>query len=129
MDKGILGPLDALLDFGEVTLSGSSVLKFPNVIDLNTSNADTLEAVASVETDAAGGTSVQLVMQGSDNNSTWHDISAGTDTAIAKVKKGDILRVGIPRNNGYRYLQLTAKQTGSMSAGKLHAWLDVYPGK
>lgn len=130
MAKGIIGPLDALLDFGEITLGSAGTNAFSNIIDLGSTNADSLECVVNVEADGVGGTNFQLAVQGSANgSSSWTTIEAGEVAALAKIKQGAIFRVGIPRDNGYRYLRLAAVTTGTFTGGKLHGWLDTYTGK
>ena len=130
VEKGVLGPLDAGLDFGVVSIPNASTSAFPNIIDMNTSNADGLEVVAALEADAVGGTDAQLILEGSAKNSgDYVEIATSEKIKLAALNERATIRLGVPRFNGYRYLKLSVKTTGAFSGGKLHGWLDTYIGR
>ena len=80
--KGVIGPLDAYLDFGEVTLGSAGTADFPNVIDMNKSNADSLETVAVLSAAGVGGTTAKLVLKGNFLSLSSRSNSSGSSSDI-----------------------------------------------
>lgn len=123
---GMINPVDALLSFGEAAYSANPAA-LPNVIDVNAAQTERMKAEVQCTVDFAGGTSIALKLQGSDNNSDFTEV-AGKTIALAALKAGANFTLPIPDGVNYRYYKVTFAETGTFTAGKLTGYLDTYLG-
>jgi hypothetical protein len=112
---------DATLDFGDADLSGSAV-KFPNVLDLGKTDADR-KVIDILCADAAGGTSLAVIVQGSTNGTSgWVDVGKNV-ISLTDLNAGNGAVAISP--NPYRYLQVIFTKTGTFTAGNVSAQLNT----
>ena len=77
---------------------------------------------------AAGGTNATFVIQGSADNSNWVTVAQSGAIAEASLTKDAHFSVGVPQGFNYKYMRVAAVTTGTHTAGKFNATLDVYQG-
>lgn len=124
-----LSRLDKKLSFGEASPTSATTLAFADIIDLKNAQVDRMAVNFIVETALVGGTNCTLEVQGSANgSSSWVTVAASGAIATASLTKDANFTVGIPQNFGYRYIRAAVTSTGTYTAGKLSAALDVYQG-
>ena len=80
---------------------------------------------ATVKTPGTGAGSVQLVAEGSDDNSTWEDIASGTNTDAVELAAGSKLKVPLPASKK-RYIRGKIVVTSTVSTGD--AFIDIELG-
>ena len=86
-----------------------------------------LYAEVRVHTTFASGTSILFSLQDSADNSSFADIAAGAAVVTASLTAGAIpFRVRVPQG-ARRYLRMWYNVTGTMTAGKLNAYLTREP--
>ena len=120
--------LDKALSFGEASPTSATTLALADVIDLKKAQVGRMAVNFIVETAAVGGTNYTLVVQGSDNNSSWTTVASSEAIATASLVKDANFKVFIPENFNYRYIRAAVTSTGTYTAGKISAALDVYQG-
>jgi hypothetical protein len=118
---------DKSLDFGDLSLSGAGTA-FPNILDLGETSVNRM-TVDILAGDAAGGTSLAVTVQGTDDISgtpVWADVGKNTITlAGLTAGKGSVA----VSPNAFRYLQVAVAKTGTFTAGTARAQLNTYVGK
>lgn len=122
----MMGPVDALLCFGECALKDAAAL--PNTLDLNKAQTERMRVEVQVEEAAAGGTSIALKLEGSNDNSEFVTVGAALTVTTAEMTAGATFSLPIPDGKNYRYYKVTCAKTGSFTAGKLTAYIDPYMG-
>lgn len=124
----LISRYDAKLSFGSATPTSADTYPLGNVIDLGKGQAGRMAVNFIVETAFAGGTNATLVVQGSADNSTWATVESSPAIATASLVKDANFTVGVPQNFDKRYIRVAAITTGTYTAGKISAALDVYQG-
>lgn len=119
---------DAALNFGSVTLGSAGTDALGNVLNIDKADPSYRAVNFIVETAAAGGTSVQLLVQGSNDNSTYVTVAESPVILEAKLTKDANFDVHIPQNWNYKYMRAAVTGVGTHTAGKISACMDVYPG-
>lgn len=122
---GMINPVDKLLSFGEASYSDAAC---PNTLDLNAAQTERMKVEVAIEEAYTGGTNVTFKLQGSDNNSTWKDVSTSGAVVTADLTEGARISLPIPDGMNFRYLKVTIAATGSYTKGKAAAYLDTYLG-
>lgn len=121
----MIAKYDAALNFGEAALTASAC---PDVLDLDKGQPDRMAVNVIVTADAVGGTSVVFNVEGSKDNSTYTVVSSSKAVAVADLKVGTNVSVPIPQGWDYKYMKVTFTKSGSFTAGKVKAAIDVYQG-
>lgn len=122
----MIAKYDAALDFGEAALASATAC--PDVLYLDKGQPDRMAVNAIVTEDATGGTSIVINVAGSDDNSSYTVVSSSKSIALAALKAGANVSVPIPQGWNYKYMKVTITKTGTFTAGKITAALDVYQG-
>lgn len=120
--------LDKKLSFGEASPTSAATLALADVIDLKKAQVGRMAVNFIVETAAAGGTNMTFIVQGSANNSDWTTVASSATIATASLTKDANFKVGIPEDFNYRYIRAAVTSTGTYTAGKVSAAIDVYQG-
>ena len=118
--------LDKKLSFGEASPTSAATLALADVIDLKKAQVGRMAVNFIVETALAGGTNCTFIVQGSADNSTWVTVASSATIATANLVKDANFSVGIPQE--FRYIRAAVTSTGTYTAGKVSAALDVYQG-
>lgn len=119
--------IDGLLQFSSAqalttTAVSTNVVDLLNPRDMGIGEDPTLDVVAQVVTAFVGGTSIQAVLQGSVDNSTFTDMVSGPVVALANLIVGAQLAnfampLLAPAQALPRYLRINYVIVGTMSAG------------
>ena len=120
---------DANLNF-DTNLAVTATATSTNTIDLGVArdmgNVSHLDVSCLVTTTFAGGTSLQVTVQGSPDNSTWTTLASGEAVPVASLVQGAQIAnfSGIPSVDPVggapnRYLRLQYVVVGTMTAGAL----------
>jgi hypothetical protein len=80
---------------------------------------------AQVVEDFAGGTSLTLTLQDSADNSTFSDVVSSPAVALASLKVGYRFGFGSVPKELKRYLRLKAAPAGTMTGGKITAFINL----
>lgn len=120
--------LDKKLSFGEASPTSATTLALADVIDLKKAQVGRMAVNFIVETALASGTNCTFIVQGSTDNSTWVTVASSATIATASLVKDANFSVGIPQEFDYRYIRAAVTSTGTYTAGKVSAALDVYQG-
>ncbi len=128
----IMDAQNELSDAQAVTVTAVST----NVIDLNEypqfAGGEDLNLIVRVDTDFSGGTDIQakLWTDGTTTVTDGQDIIAGDVTLTAAATAGtDLLVVNLKGLTLERYIGVQYVVTGTMSAGKVNAYLACTPRK
>jgi len=129
--------IDKEMVFSEKQAVTTSVAS-TNVIDLGATNSNVnqkhyktmpiMDIVASVDTDFAGGTSLQVVVETADveNFATKSVMSAGEVVPVATLKAGYRFRAFPSFQMGVgRYVRAYYTVVGTMSAGKINCFVTM----
>ena len=73
----------------------------------------------------AGGTSITLALQDSDNDSAFTNVLVSHAVPLAELKAGYEFKFGSVPRTLKRYLRLNATVSGTMSGGKLTAFINL----
>lgn len=120
---------DANLNF-DTNLAVTATATSTNTIDLGVArdmgNTDNLVVSTLVGTTFAGGTSLQVTVEGSPDNSTWTTLASGEVVPVASLVQGAQIAnlSGLPSVDPVdgapvRYLRLNYVVVGTMTAGAL----------
>ena len=120
--------LDKKLSFGEASPTSAATLALADVIDLKKAQVGRMAVNFIVETALVGGTNCTFIVQGSTDNSNWVTVASSATIATANLVKDANFSVGIPQEFNYRYIRAAVISTGTYTAGKVSAALDVYQG-
>ena len=124
----LISRFDAKLSFGSATPTSADTYPMADVIDLKAGQAGRKVVNFIVDTTFAGGTNATLVVQGSTDNSTWVTVESSPAILTAKLVKDANFTVAVPQDFNYKYIRAAAVTTGTFTAGKISAALDVYEG-
>ncbi|MCR5284872.1 MAG: hypothetical protein K6D95_04685 [Treponema sp.] len=125
----LISRYDAKLNFGESGAFGSAgTVVSANVIQMDKADPGRMAVNFRVTVAAAGGTNATFVVQGSNDNSTWVTVEQSAAIAEASLTAGANFSVGVPQGFNYKYMRAAAITTGTHTAGKFDATLDVYQG-
>lgn len=120
---------DAKLNFGESTAFGNAgTVASANVLHINKADPGRMAVNFKMTVAAAGGTNATFAVQGSADNSTWVTVAQSAAIADASLTKNANFKVGIPDGFNYKYMRAVAVTTGTHTAGKFDATIDVYQG-
>jgi hypothetical protein len=114
-----------------VTAVSTNVIDLGAKRDLGTTEPLTVSSI--VDTTFAGGTSLQVALQGSPDNTTWTTLVSGGVVPLASLVEGaqianfDLATVDPAGGPPPRYLRLDYIVVGTMTAGALTS--DVVSGK
>lgn len=121
--------IDGLLQFSSAqalttTAVSTNVIDLLNPRDMGLGEDPTLDVVAQVGATFTGGTSIQVVLQGSVDNSTFTDMVSGPVVAVANAVQGAQLAnfpmpTLAPGQALPRYLRLNYVIVGTMGAGNV----------
>ena len=123
-----IAKLDAALSFGAVTLGNAGTVACADVLKIEKADPSRMAVNFIVENAAVGGTSVQLLVQGSDDNSTYVTVAESPVILEAKLTANANFDVHIPQDWKYKYMRAAVTGVGTHTAGKIRAALDVYQG-
>lgn len=125
----LISKYDAKLDFGESSAFGAAgTVASGNVIQLDKSQAGRMRCEIKMSVAAVGGTNATFVVQGSNDNSNWTSVESSPAVATASLTAGAHFSVAVPPSFNYKYIRVAAVTTGTHTAGKFKAMLDVYQG-
>ena len=124
----LISRLDKKLSFGEASPTSAATLALADVIDLKKAQVGRMAVNFIVETALAGGTNCTFIVQGSSDNSNWATVASSATIATANLTKDTNVKVGIPEDFNYRYIRAAVTSTGTYTAGKVSAAIDVYQG-
>ena len=124
----LISRFDAGLYLGTAEPTSAATLAFSNVLKLDKAQAGRMRVNFIVETALTGGTNCTFVVQGSNDNSTYVTVESSPAIATASLTKDANFDVGIPQDFNYKYLRVAVTSTGTYTAGKISATLDVYQG-
>lgn len=123
---GMINPVDKKLSFGEAVLKDASAC--PDTLSLNNAQTERMKVEVSCTEDAAGGTSIALQLEGSDNGTSFAPIGGAQTVVLASLKEGNTFTLPIPDGVNKKFLKVTCAKTGTFTAGKIAAYLDTYLG-
>jgi hypothetical protein len=125
----LISRFDAKLNFGESQAFGSAgTVASANVLQMDKADPGRMAVDFHVTVAAAGGTNATFVIQGSADNSNWVTVAQSGAIATASLTKDARFSVGVPQGFNYKYMRVAAVTTGTHTAGKFNATLDVYQG-
>ena len=123
-----IAKLDKALSFGAVTLGSAGTDPCADVLKIGKADPARMAVNFIVETAAAGGTSVTLLVQGSNDNSNWTTVAQSPVIAEASLVANANFDVHIPQSWNYTYMRAAVTGVGTHTAGKIRAAMDVYQG-
>ena len=125
----LISRFDAGLHLGESSAFGSAgTVATANVLKLDKAQAGRMRFNIKMTVAAAGGTNATFVVQGSNDNSSWTTVESSPAVATASLTKDAQFSVAVPPDFAYTYIRVAAVTTGTHTAGKFDAVLDVYQG-
>lgn len=125
----LISRFDAGLNFGESQAFGNAgTVASANVLQIDKADPGRMAVNFKMTVTAAGGTNATFVIQGSADNSNWVTVAQSGAIATASLTKDANFSVGIPQGFNYKYMRVAAVTTGTYTAGKFDATLDVYQG-
>ena len=125
----LISRFDAKLHFGESSAFGAAgTVASANVLQMDKADPGRMAVNFKMTVAAAGGTNATFVIQGSADNSNWATVAQSAAIATASLTKDANFTVGIPQGFNYKYMRVAAVTTGTHTAGKFDATLDVYQG-
>ncbi len=125
----LISRFDAKLNFGESQAFGNAgTVASANVLQMDKADPGRMAVNFKMTAAAAGGTNATFVIQGSADNSNWVTVAQSGAIATASLTKDANFSVGIPQGFNYKYMRVAAVTTGTHTAGKFDATLDVYQG-
>ena len=125
----LISRFDAKLNFGESQAFGNAgTVASANVLQMDKADPGRMAVNFKMTATAAGGTNATFVIQGSADNSNWVTVAQSGAIATASLTKDANFSVGIPQGFNYKYMRVAAVTTGTHTAGKFDATLDVYQG-
>lgn len=121
---------DAKLDFGESSAFGSAgTVASGNSIKLDKAQAGRMRVEIEISAAAVGGTNATFSVDGRNaDTDSWTSVATAPVITTANMTLGKRLSIGIPPDFNYKQIRVSAVTTGTHTAGKFKAWLDVYQG-
>lgn len=121
---------DAKLDFGESSAFGNAgTVASGNVIKVDKGQVGRMRVEIKMSVAAAGGTNATFVVQGRNlDTDNWTDVESTPAITTANLGLGKHFSVAIPPSFNFKQLRVAAVTTGTHTAGKFKAFLDVYQG-
>lgn len=126
----LLSKYDAKHDFGESSAFGSAgTVASGNSIKLGNGQVGRMRVEIKMSVAAVGGTNATFVVQGRNaDTDSWTTVESSPAIATANLTLGAHFSVAIPPSFNYKQIQVAAVTTGTHTAGKFKAFLDVYQG-
>ena len=125
----LISRFDAKLNFGESSAFGAAgTVASANVIQMDKADPGRMAVHIKMTVAAAGGTNATFAVQGSADNSNWVTVEQSAAIATSSLTKDANFTVGVPQGFNYKYMRVVAVTTGTHTAGKFDATLDVYQG-
>ena len=125
----LISRFDAGLHLGESGAFGAAgTVATANVLKLDKAQPGRMRFDIKITVAAAGGTNATFVVQGSNDNSTWVTVESSPAVATASLVRNAHFSVAVPPEFDYTYIRVAAITTGTHTAGKFDAVLDVYQG-
>lgn len=125
----LISRFDAGLHLGESGAFGAAgTVATANVLKLDKAQPGRMRFDIKMTVAAAGGTNATFVVQGSNDNSSWATVESSPAIATASLTKDAHFSVAVPPEFDYTYIRVAAITTGTHTAGKFDAVLDVYQG-
>lgn len=125
----LISRFDAGLSLGESSAFGSAgTVASANVLKLDKAQPGRMRFDIHMTAAALGGTNATFVVQGSNDNSAWTTVESSPAIATASLTKDAHFSVAVPPDFAYTYIRVAAVTTGTHTAGKFNATLDVYQG-
>ena len=125
----LISRFDAGLHLGESSAFGAAgTVATANVLKLDKAQAGRMRFDIKMTVAAAGGTNATFVVQGSNDNSAWTTVESSPAIATASLTANAHFSVAVPPDFDYTYIRVAAVTTGTHTAGKFDAVLDVYQG-
>lgn len=125
----LISRFDAGLHLGESGAFGAAgTVPTANVLRLKKAQAGRMRFDIQMTVAAAGGTNATFVVQGSADNSNWVTVESSPAIATASLTANAHFGVAVPADFNYEYIRVAAVTTGTHTAGKFDAVLDVYQG-
>lgn len=125
----LISRFDAGLHLGESGAFGAAgTVATANVLKLDKAQPGRMRFDIKMTVAAAGGTNATFVVQGSNDNSTWVTVESSPAVATASLVRNAHFSVAVPPEFDYTYIRVAAITTGTHTAGKFDAVLDVYQG-
>ena len=125
----LISRFDEKLHFGESQAFGSAgTVTSANVLQMDKADPGRMAVNFKMTATATGGTNATFVIQGSADNSTYVTVAQSGVIATASLTKDANFTVGVPQGFNYKYMRVAAVTTGTHTAGKFDAVLDVYQG-
>lgn len=124
----LISRFDAGLYFGTADVRSAGTTALSNVLEIGKADPSRMNVEIHVATAGAGGTNMQFVVQGSDDNSTYATVAESPVIATASLVKDAHFQIGIPQGFKNKYMRVAVVSTGTFTAGTVEASLDVYTG-
>ena len=125
----LISRFDAGLHLGESGAFGAAgTVATANVLKLDKAQPGRMRFDIKMTVAAAGGTNATFVVQGSNDNSSWATVESSPAVATASLTQDAHFSVAVPPEFNYTYIRVAAITTGTHTAGKFDAVLDVYQG-
>ena len=125
----LISRFDAGLHLGESGAFGAAgTFATANVLKLDKAQPGRMRFDIKMTVAAAGGTNATFVVQGSNDNSSWVTVESSPAVATASLVRNAHFSVAVPPEFDYTYIRVAAITTGTHTAGKFDAVLDVYQG-
>ncbi len=125
----LISRFDAGLHLGESGAFGAAgTVATANVLKLDKAQPGRMRFDIKMTVAAAGGTNATFVVQGSNDNSSWATVESSPAIATASLTQNAHFSVAVPPEFNYTYIRVAAITTGTHTAGKFDAVLDVYQG-
>ena len=125
----LISRFDAGLHLGESGAFGAAgTVATANVLKLDKAQPGRMRFDIKMTVAAAGGTNATFVVQGSNDNSNWNTVESSPAIATASLVRNAHFSVAVPPEFDYTYIRVAAVTTGTHTAGKFDAVLDVYQG-
>ena len=126
----LLSKYDAKLDFGESSAFGSAgTVASGNSIKLGEGQVGRMRAEIKMSEAAVGGTNATFVVQGRNlDTDSWVTVESSPTILTANLTLGAHFSVAVPPSFNYKQIRVAAVTTGTHTAGKFKAFLDVYQG-
>lgn len=130
----LISRFDAGLHLGESGAFGAAgTVATGNVLKLDKAQPgrmrfDIKMTVAATRSSSGATDGAAFAVQGSNDNSTWVTVEQTPNVLTASLTRGAHFSVAVPPEFDYTYIRVAAITTGTHTAGKFDAVLDVYQG-